>query len=97
LAQWQRLLASTDASFFENAARWVQFDTALASGVDPNSVDAVTVRRTRRLDEESFKVVEEVFDERAALLYAGGRGPSAALSPERRQRLLAGLKKIEAA
>jgi hypothetical protein len=63
-------------AFAENAAHAVQVEAALAAGMEAASVDASMARRALRLSDEDAAVVERIFDERAALLYAGGSAES---------------------
>jgi hypothetical protein len=98
-AEKQRLFAAlqraeSDADFIEKAARFVQLDTAIAAGVEPGSVDAIAVQRLRRLDAEAGAAIDRIFEQRAALLYAGAGGQAS--SGIDRAEVLAALSKLSA-
>lgn len=82
------------ADFWEHAARVVQFDTAAATGVEPAGVDPDVVKRVRTLDPETMAVIDEIFERRGALLFAGRGAPEGRFSPEQRNRILATLEKL---
>ncbi|MFL6594598.1 MAG: BatD family protein [Chthoniobacterales bacterium] len=69
------------------AARTVQLKTALASRVDPNSVDADSAANAFRLDEQQRSRLERLFRESDELRYSGGSNGNA-LSPEKRREIL---------
>ncbi|MEO8352523.1 MAG: BatD family protein [Chthoniobacteraceae bacterium] len=102
-AEWRRerdhlrhtMRRTTDAAeFYETAARAVQIQTALRTGVNPASVDADVVRARYRLDEQSTADVNEIFNARAELLYAGA-GPAAhSIPPSDRERVLAAVERL---
>jgi hypothetical protein len=92
---WKRLRGDQNpADFWEHAARVVQFDTAIATGVEPGGVDADVVRRVRALDPETMVGVEEIFENRGALLFAGRGASERQIAPEQRSRILATLEKL---
>jgi hypothetical protein len=80
--------------FWEHAARVVQFDTAAATGVEPGGVDPDVVKRVRKLDPETMSVIEEIFERRGALLFAGKGAAENCILPEQRDRVLASLEKL---
>lgn len=88
--------ASEDAEWWGAAMRILQIQTALATGRVPESVDAAAVRSWQRADVDTAEVVEEIFNARAELLYAGGgTGPGSGVPAATRQRVLAVLEKFE--
>ncbi len=102
-AQWRRerdhlrhaLRRTTDASeFYETAARAVQIQTALRTGVDPASVDADVIRTRYRLDEQSAADVDEIFNARAELLYAGAGPAARSISASDRERVVAAVERL---
>jgi hypothetical protein len=86
--------AQNPADFWELAARVVQLDTAIATGVEPGGVDADVVKRVRALDPETMVEVEEIFEHRGALLFAGRGASERQVSPEQRSRVLGTLEKL---
>jgi hypothetical protein len=97
-AEWRRQRAGHLANlraegnrneFFENAARALQFDTALATGRNPEALGAADICALRKMDSESAAVVQEVFHVRAEALYAGGGGGGEVSSVDRRRILIA--------
>jgi hypothetical protein len=85
---WQKLRAEADAAaFYDLAARVVQVDTALATDLDPASVDAAAARRSRPLDPDTSAALDEIFSARAELLYAGGGPARTTLATADRQRV----------
>jgi hypothetical protein len=92
---WQQLRQDNSGpDFYETAARLVQVDTALRTGVEPAIVDAAAARRGRALDDETAGQIEEIFNARAELLYAGSGPPPATLSQADRTRILAALDRF---
>ena len=92
---WKR--ARTDQNpvdFWEHAARVVQLDTAIVAGVDPGSVDLDVVNRTRAFDAETKAGIEEIFERRGALLFAGRASSEGQILPEHRRRILESLEKL---
>lgn len=80
--------------FLEGAARVVQLTTALATGADAAGVDAPAARALA--DADTADIIDEVFNARAELLFAGGgrdasRGADADAD---RARVLAALEKF---
>ena len=93
---WRRLRAETGhAEFFDTAAHIVQLDTALATGRSAASIDAATVRESRRLDDALGEEIEAIFSARAALLYAGGGGEDGRISKDERARVMRTLEQLE--
>jgi hypothetical protein len=81
------------AEFFDTAARIMQIDAALASGVEADSVDAdfVCAHVSSPADTE---VVNDVFNARAELHFAGGAQHEAAVSEETRARVLSAVENL---
>jgi hypothetical protein len=92
---WKQLRSDGNpAEFWEHAARFVQLDTAVATGVEPAGVDADVVKRVRSVDPETMIAIEEVFDRRGALLFAGRGTYEGQLNSEQRNRIVAALGKL---
>lgn len=92
---WQRLRrVNGDADFYEMAARLVQVETALRTGIDPAGVDAVMARRASAVDDETAAQIEEIFNARAELLYAGSAPAGRTLPQDDRARVLAALDRF---
>jgi hypothetical protein len=92
---WKRLRSDRNPSdFWEHAARVVQLDTAIATGVEPAGVDPDVVKRVRPLDPETMVGIEEIFERRGALLFAGRGASEGQLTSEQRSRILATLEKL---
>jgi hypothetical protein len=88
--------ARTADSFYDTASRLLQVDAALATGGLESSFDAAGVCRARQVEEETARVVQEIFDARAAHVYAGGSAASSeALIETDRTRVLAALERYE--
>jgi len=83
-------LAHTE--FYDTAARIVQIDTALATGADPAGVDAASARALAGADEATAEVIDEVFNARAELLFAGGGSGRGRVAGEERARVLEALE-----
>ncbi len=83
------------AEFFDTAAHIVQLDAALATGRSAASIDAATVRESRRLDDALVEEIEAIFNARAELLYAGGGGGDGRISAGERERVLRTLEQLE--
>jgi hypothetical protein len=71
--------------FAERAARAVQLEASLESGMEAASVDAAAAKRALQLNDEDAAVVERIFDERAAMLYAGEHAESKLAEGEKQQ------------
>jgi hypothetical protein len=84
------------AEFFNAAARVLQIDTALATGAEASSVDAAAVRALAP-DFATAEVIDEVFNARAELLFAGGGREEVQVSSETRGRVLSVLETMEKA
>lgn len=95
-AQIARLQRETGrAEFLDAAARAIQLDTALATGQKPGAVDAIAACRSRQLDPGTIEAVQQIFDARAELLYAGNGHSSEPLSAIERDRVLATISQFE--
>ena len=96
-AAWQRL-RRTDlghADFFDAAARVAQIDTALATGALVADIDAAAVRSSAHLDEQAAETINEIFNSRAELHYAGGGSGNGQVSASDRERVLGVLRQLE--
>lgn len=92
---WRQLRSDENpAEFWEHAARMVQLDTAIVSGVEAGGVDVDVIRRVRKLDPETMAVVDEIFERRSALLFAGRGALEGQLTAGQRTRILAALEKL---
>lgn len=95
-AQMTRLQRETGrAEFLDAAARAIQLDTALATGQKPGAVDALAACRSRQLDPGTVEAVQQIFDSRAELLYAGNGHGSEPISATERDRVLAAISQFE--
>ena len=95
-AQMARLQRETGrAEFLDAAARAIQLDTALATGQKPGAVDALAACRSRQLDPSTVEAVQQIFDSRAELLYAGNGHASEPVSLTERDRVLATISQFE--
>jgi hypothetical protein len=93
---WARLRNAEmgHVEFLEAAAHVAQLETALAMGRSPASIDAVAVRTSARLSADAKAVIDEIFEARAELLYAGGGSAESAVSAGEKQRVLAALDEL---
>jgi hypothetical protein len=92
---WRRLRSGGEsADFYEQAAKLVQIETALAGGVEPASVDALVARRLARPDAETASGIDAIFEARAERLYAGAGTVSTAVSAGERERVLKTLERF---
>jgi hypothetical protein len=92
---WKKLRSDENpADFWEHAARVAQIDTAIVSGLDPGSVDVDVMKRVRSLDPEVAAGIEEIFERRGALLFAGRGALDSQVSPQQRSRIIAALEKL---
>ena len=82
------------AEFFDAAARVVQIDTALATGVKAGGVDAPAARALAGGDAALAAMIGEVFDARAELLFAGGGREEGEVTGEVRERVISSLEKF---
>ena len=64
---------------------------------EPASVDAASARRSRKLDDETNAGLDEIFNARAELLYAGAGPDQGTITADDRQRVLATLERFSAA
>jgi hypothetical protein len=71
---------------WQNAVRVLQLETALATGGDASCVDAEAVRRAKPVDEATAAEIDEIFEARNALVFAGGTTP--AMTTDRLERLV---------
>ena len=70
--------------FYEAAARVLQIDTALCTGLRAETIDAATVRSARQSAGAAEAGVQEIFEARAEVLYAGrGMGTEGVPEAER--------------
>lgn len=93
---WRKLRQDgSHADFLDTAARLVRLDTALATGRSEHSVDATLARNSRSLDAATAETIEDLFNARAELLYAGGGAGSDAVPPAERARVLSALETFE--
>ena len=97
-ALWKTLrnAASADA-FFDAAVRFVQAQTALATGQPRASVDFTAARAATNGDSETAAVLEEIFRAHGERVYAGAGGGGDTLSSVDRARLIAGIQRFEKA
>ena len=79
--------------FFDRAARVLQLATALKTGVDSSCVDAAAAKSALAREDEVANQIEEIFDRRGALIYAGGGGGTE-LTRSERERILAVLEEL---
>jgi hypothetical protein len=96
-AAWQQL-RRTDlghADFFDAAARVAQIDTALATGAPVSGIDAAAVRSSAHLDDQAAATINEIFNSRAELHYAGGGSGTGQVSNSDRERVLGVLRQLE--
>ena len=82
------------AEFFDAAARVIQIDAALATGADAAGVDASAARSLAGADAATAEVIDEIFNARAELLFAGGGRDDGRVSGDERARVLTALEKI---
>ena len=80
--------------FFDAAARVAQITTALATGTDANGVDPAAARALAGRDAATAEVIDEIFNARAELLFAGGGRDESLVSGDDRARVLAALEKF---
>jgi hypothetical protein len=81
--------------FLEAATRVIQLDTAIATGQDPATVDAIDACRSRPLPSETSRCIEELFQARAELLYAGAGPSSSRVDPVERERFVTAVHEFE--
>jgi len=96
-AAWRRL-RRTDlghGDFFDAAARVAQIGTALATGCAPAGIDAAAVRSSAHLDAEAAETIDEIFNARSELHYAGGGNGEGQVSAAERERVLGVLRQLE--
>ncbi len=86
--------ADSDAGLYDAAARLVQIETALATGVDPSTVDAPAARASAPLDEETAGDIERIFEARAERLYAGTAADAGTVVPAERERVVAAVERF---
>jgi hypothetical protein len=81
--------------FIDAAARVAQIETALVTGRPVAGIDASTVRASARLDEKTAEVIDDIFNARAELLFAGAGRDDGRVAAAERERVLAALKQLE--
>jgi hypothetical protein len=81
--------------FVDAAARVAQIETALVTGRPASGIDAGAVRASARLDDTTAEVIDEIFNARAELLFAGGGRGDGRVPAAERDRVLAALKQLE--
>ena len=79
--------------FFDGASRVLQLATACATGADPSCVDAAGAKSALAQEDETAAAIDEIFDRRGALVYAG-RGEESELSSAERSRFLTVLEQL---
>jgi len=79
--------------FFDGASRVLQLATACATGADPSCVDAAGAKSALAQEDETAAAIDEIFDRRGALVYAG-RGGESELSSAERSRFLKVLEQL---
>ncbi len=80
------------AEFFDAAARVIQIDAALATGADDAGVDATAARTLAGSDAATAEVIEEIFNVRAEMHFAGGGRDDGRVPGDERTRVLAALE-----
>jgi hypothetical protein len=98
-AEALRLLrsGSIDAGeFYDAAARAIQIETALKTGVAPGLVDADAACASREIDPGTAKEIRALFDARAEALYAG-RAAAAPVPPGLRESILHAIQTFSSA
>ncbi len=86
LAQVRRETGGT--AFYEAAARVLQLDLSLATGRPPDTIGAAAVREQLGKDGEDAAIIDEIFEARAQVLYAGGDSGEVRLCDDVRARIL---------
>lgn len=97
-AVWRRLRSGDlgHVDFFDAAARLAQLQTALVTGKPVGGVDVGAVRAAANLDESAGQTIEEIFNARAEMHYAGGGGDNGGAVPAAdRERVIDALKQLE--
>jgi len=96
-AFWRRLRRGEMGyvDFFDAAARIAQIDTALVTGRPLASIDAATIRASAQLDEAAAGTIEDIFNARAELHYAGGGSGNGRVSAAERERVIGALRQLE--
>lgn len=82
------------AEFFDAATRVIQIDAALTTGANAAGVDATAARALAGPDEATAEVIDEIFNARSELLFAGGGRDDSRVSGDERSRVLAALDRI---
>ena len=76
---WSRLqAASTPTEILELGVRVLQCDGALVSQAEPQALDAPEIIAARAIDDDTRTAVEKLFEQRAALVYAGSEAHGSA-------------------
>jgi hypothetical protein len=93
---WRTVRSAQSAdSFYDAASRLPQVDAALATGGSESTFDAAGVCRARQVDEQTAHVVQEIFEARAARVYAGRAAVAESFEEADRTRVLAALERYE--
>jgi hypothetical protein len=93
---WRTVRSAQSAdSFYDAASRLLQVDAALATGGSESTFDAAGVCRARQVDEQTAHVVQEIFEARAARVYAGRAAVAESFEEADRTRVLAALERYE--
>jgi hypothetical protein len=79
--------------FFEHASRVLQLATACTTGEDPNCVDAAAAKSALAQEDGLAGDIDEIFERRGALVYAG-RGEGGELSSNERTRIIRALEQV---
>jgi hypothetical protein len=90
MAEALRLLRSGSTEpgeFYDAAARAIQIETALKTGIAPGLVDADAACSSSDIDPETAEEIRALFDARAEALYAG-RAPATPVPEKRRESIL---------
>ena len=82
------------AEFFDAATRVIQIDAALTTGANAAGVDATAARALAGSDETTAEVIDEIFNARSELLFAGGGRDDSRVPGDERARVLAALERI---
>jgi hypothetical protein len=81
--------------FYETAARIAQLEAAIATGREPASIDAAAASKAVQANEDLARRIEELFNARAELLYAGGGGGDDLVPSEEKAAVLSTLRELQ--
>jgi hypothetical protein len=87
--------SSDPAAFYDAAAGVLQVDAALEIGKEPHACELGDILAARKLSPETQAAVKELFDARAALIYAGGGRENETIRSSDRDRVLETLADYE--